>query len=128
MISPYFKGAESISGLGLPQFLGLGSRFGVETWSPDLGHPPLMGSQSGPQPTPTDPNQRPTDPNRHPTNSGWVMGERPWAMGSHTRWHVGLAGASAGVYVALPHNNTPKLVTIPGKLPKIHDPSMFGFE
>ena len=31
MLSPYFKGAESVSGLGLPQFLGFGSRFGVET-------------------------------------------------------------------------------------------------
>ena len=52
MVSPYFKGAESISGLGLPQFLGFWRRFGVETWSPDLGHPTLMGSKSGPQPTP----------------------------------------------------------------------------
>ena len=56
------------------------------------------------------------------------MGESPWAMGSNTMWHVGVVGASGGVYLALPHVSTPKPVNIPGKWLKIHDPSMFGLE
>ena len=39
MVSPYFEGAESISGLGLPRFLGFGPGLGAETWwlDPNLG-------------------------------------------------------------------------------------------
>ena len=39
MVSPYFEGAEPISGLGLPQFLGFGLGLGAETWwlDPNLG-------------------------------------------------------------------------------------------
>ena len=39
MVSPYFEGAESISGLGLPWFLGFGLGLGAETWwlDPNLG-------------------------------------------------------------------------------------------
>ena len=59
MVSPYFKGAESIFGPGLPQFLAFGPRLGMETWSPDLGHPPLIKLKSGPQLTPTDPQPAP---------------------------------------------------------------------
>ena len=39
MGSPYFEGAESISGLGLFQFLGYGPGIGAETW----GHSPNLG-------------------------------------------------------------------------------------
>ena len=39
MVSPYFEGAKSISGLGLPRFLGFGPGLGAETWwlDPNLG-------------------------------------------------------------------------------------------
>jgi len=32
MVSPYFQGAESISGLNLPQFQGVEPCLGAETW------------------------------------------------------------------------------------------------
>ena len=76
MVFPYFEGAESISGLGLPQFQGFGPRLGAETGSPDIGHDPQMGLKSGPeltltdaQPTPTDTQLTPTDAQLTPTDT-----------------------------------------------------------
>ena len=54
---------------------------------------PRWGQNLAPNRRLTDAQLTPTDPNQHPTDSGLVMGERPWAMGSHTMWHVGVVGA-----------------------------------
>jgi len=96
MVSSYFEGAESVSGLGLTQFqctfqLGQtkaanGPRLRAETWLPDLGHDPQVGSPSGPQPTPMDARPKPTPTNAQLTPTdiqptpvwSWVTVLGPW--------------------------------------------------
>ena len=68
MVSPYFEGAEPISGLGLPQFIGFGPSSEAKTGVPDpnLGQKLTLNRLStDPQLTPNQPQLFPVD--NHPT-------------------------------------------------------------
>jgi len=88
MVVPYFEGAESISGLVLPQVRFFRPHLQAETWLPDLGHDPQVGSKSGPQSTPTDAQPTPNRPQPTPDQSRVnVVG--PWgAIPCGTRYQM----------------------------------------
>ena len=73
VVPPYFGGAESISGPGLPQSLGFGPSLGAKTGGPD----PSLGQHLIPNRSSTDPNRPQPTTNRILPGSRLLMFDEP---------------------------------------------------